>query len=128
MDLKPNVEIYNITIPKIDYMIIKMSLKENEELVELDENADIVFSVSKSPDTTDYIFQKSLGNGITYDSENKKYLIEIESNDTKNLPLNKTYGYDITIYYTDDKPKQKAIGTFTVSDKFTMSKVVQNNG
>lgn len=118
------VKIFNITIPKIDYQIIEISLKIDGELVELGENDLMFFSVAKSPEPSEYIFQKTLDNGIIYDSASKKYLIEINSADTKDLTLNKTYGYDITIYYNENKPKQKIKGTFKVSDKYTMNGVV----
>ncbi len=113
----------DITIPKKDYQLIRLSIKENDVPKQLGENDLLFFTVAKSPDTTDYIFQKSLENGIIYDSSANKYLVEINSQDTQDLELNTTYGYDITIYYDGNKPKQKVIGSFRISDKFTMNEV-----
>lgn len=121
-----NIKHINITIPKIDYQLITLSLKENGQMTQLGENDLLYFTISKKPDTTNYILQKSIDNGITYDSSSGKYLLEINSNDTKDLILNNKYGYDITIYYDGNKPKQKVIGTFEISDKFTMNEVVSN--
>ena len=111
----------NIEIPKLDYQIILLSIKDNGRIVQLQEEDRLYFTVSLTPDTTDYIIQKSLNNGIEYNQETGKYELEITSEDTKNLKLDYKYGYDITIYYGGDKPKQKVIGTFVVSDKFTMN-------
>ena len=115
----------DITIPKLDYKAIPLSIKENGQLVELGENDLLYMTVAKSP-YKDYTFQKSLENGITYDSITKKYIIEITSNDTKDLEYGYDYGYDITIYYDGNKPKQKIIGTFTITDKYTVNEVVSN--
>ena len=114
----------NIEIPKLDYQIILLSIKENGQLVQLGEDDLLYFTVSLTPDTTDYKIQKSIGNGIEYNQETGKYELEITSEDTKDLKLDYKYGYDITIYYGGNKPKQKVIGTFLVSDKFTMNEVV----
>ena len=113
----------NIEIPKLDYQIILLNILEDGRSVQLGENDLLYFTVSLTPDTTDYIIQKSLDNGITYNQETGKYELEITTNDTKDLKLDYKYGYDITIYYNGNKPKQKAIGTFIVSDKFTINEV-----
>ena len=117
---------FNIEIPKLDYQIIVLNIKENGQSVQLGEDDLIFFTVSNNPGTENYKFQKSLENGITYNSTTKKYEIEITSQDTKELTLNVKYGYDITIYYDGDKPKQKVIGTFMITDKFTVNEVIQN--
>jgi len=114
----------NIKIPKIDYQIISLSVKEDGVESQLGENDKIYMTVASSPNTEEYIFQKSLDNGISYNSETEKYEIEILSEDTKDMEVNKPYGYDITIYYDGDKPKQKVIGTFEITDKYTFVEVV----
>ena len=73
------------------------------------------------------IFQKSLNNGITYNEETKKYEIEITSEDTEKMQMGENagiYGYDITIYYGGNKPKQKVIGHFKIGTKYTLNEVV----
>ena len=122
--IQTDVKIYNIGIPKQDYMLLRMSIKENGVNVELGENDLLFMTIRTSANSEDYIIQKSLNDGITYNSELKKYEIEILSQDTKDLQYGKNYGYDITIYYNGNKPKQKAKGIFKITDKFTLNEVV----
>lgn len=121
--IKSNVKHINIEIPKIDYLLIPMAIKENGELVELNENDVIYLTISISPNSAEYKIRKTLGNGINYDQETGKYEIEFTSEDTKQLTYNVNYGYDITIYYDGNKPKQKVIGTFKITDKYTLEEV-----
>lgn len=122
--IKPKIKKINIEIPKIDYLLIPISIKENEQVVQLGENDLLFMTISSSPSTTEYKIQKTLGNGITYNQETGKYEIEFTSEDTEILAYNVNYGYDITIYYDGNKPKQKVIGSFKISDKYTLNKVV----
>lgn len=121
--IKPKVKKINIEIPKIDYLLIPMSIKENGELVQLGEDDNIYLTISNSPNAKEYKIQKTLNSGITYNQETGKYEIEFTSEDTENLSYNVSYGYDITIYYDGNKPKQKVIGTFKITDKFTLEEV-----
>lgn len=113
---------YDITIPKINYQIISLSIMENGQAVKLKENDLMYMTVKTFPENEEVIFQKSLGNGITFNEETMKYEIEILPGDTRDLKL-KDYGYDITIYYEGDKPKQKVIGKFTVCEQYTLNEV-----
>ena len=115
---------FNIEIPKQDYLIISLAIKKDGEVIKLNENDLIFMTVKKSADNEEIIFQKSLTNGISYNEETRKYDIEIKSEDTSGLTMRKSYGYDITIYYDGDKPKQKIIGKFVIGDKYTLEKVV----
>lgn len=121
--IKSNVKHINIEIPKIDYLLIPMSIKENGELVQLGENDNLYLTIANSPNSKEYKIQKTLNSGITYNQETGKYEIEFTSEDTKNLSYNVKYGYDITIYYDGNKPKQKVIGTFKITDKYTLEEV-----
>lgn len=121
--IKPKVKYINIEIPKIDYLLIPMSIKENGELVQLGENDNLYLTIANSPNSKEYKIQKTLNKGITYNQETGKYEIEFTSEDTKNLSYNVKYGYDITIYYDGNKPKQKVIGTFKITDKYTLEEV-----
>ena len=53
----------------------------------------------------------------------KKQEIEINSEDTKQLAMDIQYGYDITIYYGGNKPKQKVIGKIKIGKKYTLNEV-----
>ena len=113
----------DIEIPRLDFQVISLGIKENGELVQLG-NDDLLFmTVSLNSGDETYKFQKSLSNGITYDNELKKYLIEIDSSDTKNMQEGILYGYDITIYYDRNKPRQKVVGTFKIGKKYTVNEV-----
>ena len=120
-----SVKQYDIKIPKFNYHIISIGiLDENKDLVKLGPDDLIFMTVKHSPEDEEYKFQKSLENGITFNEQTHKYDIEIEYEDTKDLLYNTSYGYDITIYYDGNKPKQKVVGKFTISDKYTVNEVV----
>lgn len=117
------VKKYDIEIPKQDYLIISIAIKKGEEEIKLGEN-DLMFMTVKSfAGNKEYEFQKSLHNGIEYNEATKRYEIEINSSDTRNMVMEKAYGYDITIFYDKDKPKQKIVGKFYISDKYTLNEV-----
>ena len=117
-----SIKKFNIEIPKMDYAIINLGIRKNNELAQLGDNDQIYFTVRKTP-FQDIIFQKSLENGIIYNPETNKYQIEIFSEDTKDLQF-AIYNYDITIYYEGNKPKQKVIGEFKIGIKYTLNEVV----
>lgn len=119
-----SIKKYDITFPKQNYEVIFVSILENGEPIQLNENDKIFFSVKQNSYDDDYKIQKSLNNGITYNESSHKYEIEINSEDTQDMIMNRTYGYDITIYYDGNKPKQKVIGSFKITDKFTLNEVV----
>lgn len=110
-------------MPKKDYLIICFSIKENGENVKLGENDLLFMTVSSSPNKDNYKFQKSLDNGITYNEDTGKYEIEINSEDTNDLKYKFPYGYDITVYYDGNKPSQKVVGEFKVTNKYTLNDV-----
>lgn len=121
------VKHYDIEIPKMDYQIIEISIKENGSLVKLENTDTIYFTVKKNPNDSTPLIQKKLNDGITYNEETGKYEIEIQSEDTKDMvmgEINGIYGYDITIYYGGTKPKQKVIGSLKISNKYTLNEVV----
>ena len=114
----------NIELPKQDYLLIELTItNENEESIKLEENDLIYMTVRKDAGSGEIKFQKSLENGITFNEESKKYEIEINSEDTKDLKINTSYGYDITVYYNGNKPKQKVIGTLKIGEKYTLNEV-----
>ena len=114
----------NIELPKQDYLLIELTItNENEESIKLEENDLIYMTVRKDAGSGEIKFQKSLENGITFNEESKKYEIEINSEDTKDLITKTSYGYDITVYYDGNKPKQKVIGTLEIGKKYTLNEV-----
>lgn len=122
-----SIKNYNIEIPKMDYQIIEIVLRENGIETTLDETDEIYFTVKRNANDISPIFQKSLNNGITYNEETHKYEIEINSEDTEKMQMGENagiYGYDITIYYGGNKPKQKVIGHFKIGTKYTLNEVV----
>lgn len=119
-----NVKQYDITIPKCDYLAIPFSIRKDNKKVKLCEKDLLFFSVKKKESDKEYVFQKTLSNGITFDSANNKYLIEIEYEDTKDLHKGARLLYDITIYYDGIKPKQKVVGVLELGPKITLNEVV----
>lgn len=119
-----SVKRIDIEIPKMDYQIISLAIKKDNEVTKLDEKDEIYMTVKRNAKNEEIKLQKSLANGITYNEETGKYEIEINSEDTKQLAMGATYGYDITIYYGGTKPKQKIIGTLKISNKYTLNEVI----
>lgn len=115
------VKEYDITIPKQDYFPLPFHFQSGKKL---NENDLIFMTVKRSVNDENYIFQKSLDNGITWDESKKRYLIEINSKDTKNMQMRSTYGYDITVYFNGTMPKQQVLGKLNIGEKYTLNEVV----
>lgn len=118
------VKKYDISMPKINYKLIELSIINNGEATKIGDNDLLYLTVRETSDTKEIMLQKGLNNGITYNSETGKYEIEIMPEDTKNFATNKKYGYDITLYLDGTKPKQKVIGKFIATDQFTRNGVM----
>lgn len=121
------VKRYDIEIPKMDYQVITLAIRKNGELTKLDESDKMYFSVKRRPSDTEYLFQKTLDDGIYFNPESVKYEIRIDTSDTKDFSMGEIegiYGYDITIYYQGTKPKQKVIGNLIIGTKYTLNEVV----
>ena len=119
-----SIKKYDIEIPKLDYYLIRVGIYDNNgQLTTLGENDLIFMTVGLEPNINEYKFQKSLENGISYNPSSQKYEIVIDSSDTSDLEAGVNYGYDITIYYDGNKPRQKAIGGFKIGKKFTLNEV-----
>lgn len=119
-----SIKNFNIEIPKQDYQIISLAIKKDGQTVKLGENDLIFMTVRRYAGNEAVTFQKSLEDGISYNEETEKYEIEINSKDTENMTMDNKYGYDITIYYDGDKPKQKIIGQLYIGNKYTLNEVV----
>ena len=83
----------------------------------------IYFSVKKTVADDDYVIQKSLEDGISYNEELEKYFIELNYEDTVELDMNSSFLYDLVIYYNGEKPVQKLIGKFSIKPKITLNEV-----
>lgn len=119
-----SIKNFNIEIPKQDYQIISLAIEKDGQTSKLGEN-DLIFMTVKRFASNEVVeFQKSLENGISYNEQTQKYEIEINSEDTKNMKMDIPYGYDITVYYDKDKPKQKILGEFRLGIKYTLNEVV----
>lgn len=122
-EIKSNIKNVNIQIPKQDYIVIPFAYMKDGERAKLDDDDLIYMTITKKSNSAESIIQKSLENGINYNDELQRYEIEINSEDTKNLDTITSYGYDITIYYGGNKPRQKVIGEFKIGKKYTLNEV-----
>lgn len=74
----------------------------NFEIKNLEDTLDSAyFSCKENPDDNSYIFQKSLGSGITLLSDGS-YYVKIEPSDTEALVVTKNYYYDLQIQIGND--------------------------
>lgn len=101
-------------------------LDQNNNLVVLEENAMVYFTVKEDPYSTDYVFQKRLGDGITFVEDTNTYNIDIDVDDT-DLLFYKDYFYDITIVRNSglgsSNKKEKTtvmVGDFTIGHVATL--------
>jgi hypothetical protein len=104
--------------PRGDTKIFKFNLKDkNGEELSLSNTDKLFFTVKKSTKTDIVIFQKTLGNGIEYQSDNY-YHVTINSDDTAELPYG-TYMYDIELKTATGIVKTLILGTITLTDEVT---------
>lgn len=89
----------------------------NGEVLILKPTDKIYMTVRKTPNDKTKIFQKTLGNGITVDSEGY-YSVLIDANDTYKLPYG-TYGFDISIKTNDGIVSTPVIGSITLTEEYT---------
>lgn len=83
-----------------DTLLIPVVIRKNNEPSQLQENQNLIFSLKKFSGDDEYILQKSLNKGITWDNQTQRYTIRIEHEDTKDMKLNyesKVFQYDVTI-------------------------------
>ena len=92
-----SVDIKNFSIVRGDTNIISFSLFDNNGNPFVLSSQDMLyFTVKTDSVTSSYVFQKTTGNGITYNADTKEYEIEIDSESTNNLPY-RTFVYDIEL-------------------------------
>lgn len=113
--------IKNLAINKGNTKKFKLQLlNQDNNIIVLEENVMIYFTVKEDAYATEYIFQKTMGNGIYFSERENVYIVEIDTNDTDLLTY-KDYFYDIAIVRNigpgnaDKKEKTTVlIGDFTV--------------
>lgn len=101
------------------HYIVKLVDQDNNVVV-LEDTAMVYFTVKDTSYAEEYVFQKRLGDGITYQEEDNTYKIDISCDDTDPL-FYKDYFYDITIVrnvgLASANKKEKTtvlIGDFTI--------------
>ena len=92
----------------------------NDNTIVLEDDAMMYFTVKEDSYSDEYVFQKRLGDGITFSKETNTYNIEIYADETDPL-FYKDYFYDITIVRNNglgsSNEKEKTtvlVGDFTI--------------
>ena len=83
-------------------------IKKDNESYQLQDDENIIFSLKRFSGDKEYVLQKSLNNGITWDSSIQKYVIRLEPEDTKDIELryeSMLFQYDIVVILKDNFTK-----------------------
>ena len=93
---------------------------QKDNIIVLEDNAMVYFTVKETSCSEEYLFQKHLGDGIEFSKEKNCYVVQVDVSDTENL-FYKDYFYDIAIVRNtglgsaNKKEKTTAlIGDFTI--------------
>lgn len=112
----------NITLTRGDSHIISFTIiGENGDAYVIDEQDKIYFTVKKNFSKTECVLQKTINNGITYNTDTEEYEIELTDECTCNLPFGR-FVYDIELVIVRDRKKiVKTLvkGNFTISEEVT---------
>lgn len=117
----------NLAINKGNSKKYKLQLlDQNDNIILFEKDIMVYFTVKEDPYSIDYVFQKRLGNGISFSEETNMYIIEIFVEDTDSL-FYKDYFYDIAIVRNagleSANKKEKTtvlVGNFTVEHVATL--------
>lgn len=124
-----NVKKINIEMPKENYKMFSFCVKRNGEKIQLDEVDSVAMTVRKiDSDNDSYEFKKTLEDGIKFNPETGNYEIEINRDDTKDMAVGQSYGYDITVFYSGTKPIQKVIGNFKIGKQYSKFSILAVEG
>lgn len=94
-------------------------LDSNSQVITLGINDKLYFTVKETSTDNKPLFQKTIGNGIEYNSE--YYHITINSNDTDKLEY-KIYKYDIELVVPSIQMKRTlVVGDLFISDEITFA-------
>lgn len=108
----------NLKFPRGDYR--KIIIKNLTE--QLSANDKLIMSVKKDVHSEDYLFQKTLDDGIEFNPLISSYEIEINNEDTKDLEMDTPYVFDIVIVYDGTKPRT-TFGNLTLTKEVTTDEV-----
>ncbi len=87
----------DITMCKGDTEKYKLKILDQDgNIIILADGDMLYFTVKENFETKDVIFQKKLGDGITYSEDDNCYHMELNPNDTENLQY-KTYVFDVLL-------------------------------
>lgn len=104
----------DLKINKGNTVNFKLQLKNlKNEIFVLEKNAIIYFTVKENFSTDQYIFQKTINNGIKLDEVSNTYIIRIEIDDTESLDY-KDYVYDIAF------TRNSGLGSANLKEKTTV--------
>lgn len=85
-----------------------INIKKDNESYQLQGNENIIFSLKRFSGDEEYVLQKSLNNGITWDNSIQRYVIKLEPEDTKDIELryeSMLFQYDIVVILKDSFTK-----------------------
>lgn len=99
------------------FNVIRKTKSNNETIMEKPNY--MFFTVKRNNYTNDYVIQKTLDDGITFDEQTGYYTIEVNAVDTNDLDYGE-YKYDIEVI-TDNKPKTIKKGVFEITDETTFA-------
>ena len=107
-----------ISITRGDTKVLKFQRKNEDGVIET-EAKELYFTVKENSNKQNYLFQKTLDNGITFSDEDYYYRITISPDDTNNLYYG-TYMYDIEVK-EDDYVKTIDLGEFVIKEEVTFA-------
>ena len=107
-----------ISIRRGDTKVLKFQRKNEEGVIET-EAKELYFTVKENSNKQNYLFQKTLNDGITFNTEDFYYRITIYPSDTDNLYYG-TYLYDIEVK-EDDYVKTIDLGELVVKEEATFA-------
>lgn len=113
-----------ISKPRGDTIKISFGIKISGTEFVMTDTDRLFFTIKKTIRDEDFLLQYTFGNGITYDSVNKKYRVIIPSADTKTLDMGKSYSFDIELVRDFNETKDTAtlcIGELSMTDEVTRS-------
>lgn len=108
----------NLKFPRGDYR--KIIIKNFTE--PLGESDKLIMSVKEDVYSDEYLFQKTLEDGIKFNTTIGCYEIEINNEDTKDLEMDFPYVFDIVVVYGGTKPRT-TFGSLTLTKEVTTDEV-----
>lgn len=103
--------------PRGDTFILKFRLRDKAgNILVIGANDKLYLTCKESPNSTNVLFQKTIGNGIELDDD--YYVVTIEPDDTTNLNYT-TYGFDIELKTSTGIVSTLKVGSITLTDEYT---------